>query len=217
MKGGPFHILVLGKEGVGKTAVVVRYLTGRYLSEYAHADENVYERTVNVDGKSVSIKITDVGGKNIERKASNKDLLFKVDGVVIVYSVTDRHSFDVAEAIVDWMKKDQKNSFPIPIVLLGNKCDLDHSRVVAKQNAGDEDELEWRNSGYMISDCSACSGSDTTIVKVFKKLIQKIQERREMVSRTPKKLSTNPLSSPRLLRATLRRFSVFNRERTSSM
>ncbi|KAK3607464.1 hypothetical protein CHS0354_015613, partial [Potamilus streckersoni] len=64
---------------------------------------------------------------NIERKASNKDLLFKVDGVVVVYSVTDRHSLDVAEAIVDWMKKDQKNSFSIPIVLLGNKCDLDHS------------------------------------------------------------------------------------------
>lgn len=60
---GPINILVLGKEGVGKTAVVVRFLTGRYLSEYASPEEVTYERNVLVDEKQVSIKITDVAGK----------------------------------------------------------------------------------------------------------------------------------------------------------
>ena len=45
------------------SAVVVRYLTGRYLSEYAHAPEMTYERTVDVDGISVPLKLTDISGK----------------------------------------------------------------------------------------------------------------------------------------------------------
>lgn len=44
-------------------AVVVRFLTGRYLSEYASSEEVTYERNVLVDEKQVSIKITDVAGK----------------------------------------------------------------------------------------------------------------------------------------------------------
>lgn len=44
-------------------AVAVRYLTGRYLTEYAHAPEMTYERNVNVDGKHVPLKITDISRK----------------------------------------------------------------------------------------------------------------------------------------------------------
>lgn len=45
------------------SAIVVRFLTGRYLSEYASIEEVTYERNVTVDEKQVSIKITDVAGK----------------------------------------------------------------------------------------------------------------------------------------------------------
>ena len=45
------------------SAVVVRYLTKRYLSEYAHTPEMIYERVVAVSGKQVPIKITDFSGK----------------------------------------------------------------------------------------------------------------------------------------------------------
>lgn len=45
------------------SAVVVRYLTGRYLSEYAKAPEMTYERTVHVDGIAVPLKVTDISGK----------------------------------------------------------------------------------------------------------------------------------------------------------
>ena len=45
------------------SAIVVRYLTKRYLSEYAHTPEMTYERMVVVAGKQVPIKITDYSGK----------------------------------------------------------------------------------------------------------------------------------------------------------
>ena len=63
-------------------------------------------------------------------KAGNKDLLTKADGVVIVYSIDDLHSFDVAEGVCDWLRRDRKHTCQLPLVLLGNKSDLDHRRFV---------------------------------------------------------------------------------------
>ncbi|XP_048730977.1 ras-related and estrogen-regulated growth inhibitor-like [Ostrea edulis] len=211
---GPINILVLGKEGVGKTAIVVRFLTGRYLSEYASIEEVTYERNVTVDEKQVSIKITDVAGKNLDRKSSSKDWLHKIDGAVIVYSVTDRNSFDIAEVVMDWLKKEKKPNQAIPMVLLGNKCDLEHSRTVAKQS---REELEWRGDGYLVTECSASANTEN-IKRVFHELIRKISEKKDLSSKGQRKLSHAPVGSPKLIRASLRRrFSVFTRERTSTM
>ena len=57
-----------------------------------------------------------------------KDLLSKVDGIVVVYAIDDLHSFDVAEGICDWLRRDRKHASQLPLVLLGNKSDLDHRR-----------------------------------------------------------------------------------------
>lgn len=66
--------------------------------------------------------------QNLDRKSTTRDWLHKVDGAVIVYSVTDRNSFDIAEVVMDWLKKEKKPNQVIPMVLVGNKCDLEHSR-----------------------------------------------------------------------------------------
>ena len=42
---------------------MVRYLTRRYLGEYANAPEMTYERVVAVAEKQVPVKITDYSGK----------------------------------------------------------------------------------------------------------------------------------------------------------
>lgn len=66
--------------------------------------------------------------QNLDRKSTTRDWLHKVDGAVIVYSVTDQNSFDIAEVVMDWLKKEKKPNQVIPMVLVGNKCDLEHSR-----------------------------------------------------------------------------------------
>lgn len=211
---GPINILILGKEGVGKTAIVVRFLTRRYLSEYAHAPEMTYERVVAVAEKQVPVKITDCSGKCLDNKGS-KDLLSKVDGIVVVYAIDDLHSFDVAEGICDWLRRDRKHASQLPLVLLGNKSDLDHRRRVSGQNT--QGDLEWRGECYLATECSASNGCDR-IYKSFNMLIQKVIDKREVQGRQQRKLSQAPLGSPKMIRASIkRRFSVFTRDRTSTM
>lgn len=211
MKGN-VHIVIIGKEGVGKTALVVRYLTGRYLTEYAHAREMTYERTVVVEDKTVPLKITDISRTHKELKS--KEFPSKVDGVIVVYAVNDKSSFDFAEVVCDWIKKERKQTAHVPVVLLGNKADLNHIRCVACQKSG---ELNWHSDCYLVTECSASTDKDE-ITEVFNALINKVLEKRETSLRPPRRLSQNPLGSPKIIRATLkRRFSVFTRERTSTM
>ncbi|KAK6183845.1 hypothetical protein SNE40_002381 [Patella caerulea] len=211
---GPIHLLVLGKEGVGKTALVVRFLTKRYLSEYAQTEEAIYERSLSVDERNTALRITDISGKDVERKAANKEILNKVDGVIVVYSIIDRHSFDVAKNIVHWLQRERRPAPVIPVLLLGNKCDLGHRRVVESPGL---DSPDWQESdAFLRFECSACDDVDG-VDDVFTKFIRKIQEKRDPSSKPQRKVNhSSGLGSPTQLRAAIRRrFSVFNRDRTT--
>ncbi|XP_046569434.1 ras-related and estrogen-regulated growth inhibitor-like [Haliotis rubra] len=210
---GPIQILVLGKEGVGKTALVVRFLTRRYLTEFAQLEEVTYERPVYVDDRQVTLRITDVSGKILERRSSSKEIFSKVDAVVVVYSITDRQSYDVAENIVDWLKRDRKSNPSLPVLVLGNKCDMDHLRVLSRSL--NNFDSEYQGVVFLSTECSACEDSDG-VVDAFHSLIRKVIEKREGSTKSQRKLSHVPLGSPKQIRATIkRRFSVFSRERTT--
>ena len=51
------------------------------------------------------------------------------EGFVICYSVTDRRTFDEATAYKRLIDR-VRNSEDVPVVLVGNKCDLTHERQV---------------------------------------------------------------------------------------
>ena len=61
-----------------------------------------------------------------------EDQYLAMDGWVLVYSVTTRRSFDVVEEIFDKLQLSVVGD-AIPIVLVGNKTDLDAKRVVSAE------------------------------------------------------------------------------------
>lgn len=50
-----YKIAVLGNEGVGKTALLVRFLCHRFIGEYDPTIEDCYQRKITVDGEEVTI------------------------------------------------------------------------------------------------------------------------------------------------------------------
>lgn len=53
------------------------------------------------------------------------------EGFLLVYSITERGSFDAIRAYHQQILR-VKDSESVPIVLVGNKCDLDGERQVSK-------------------------------------------------------------------------------------
>lgn len=126
-------LAVIGAPGVGKSALTVRFLTKRYIGEYDHQSETRYKNEILVDGDPVIFEICDTCPKSLMELPSS-DTLSWADGLVLVYSITDRASFNYVrqlwQPIQDARGKEQKE---VPMVLLGNKGDMVHLRQVSSE------------------------------------------------------------------------------------
>jgi len=128
-------IVVLGAPGVGKSALTVRFLTKRYIGEYDHQSDSRYKHEILVDGDPVIFEICDTCTKSTVDLPS-LDVLGWADGLVLVYSITDRASFTYLKQILNHIQDirgPQGKEKEVPIVILGNKGDMVHLRQVSSE------------------------------------------------------------------------------------
>ncbi|XP_046367651.1 ras-related and estrogen-regulated growth inhibitor-like [Haliotis cracherodii] len=120
-------IVVMGKPGVGKSALVVRFLTKRFIWEYDPTLECTYKHPTNVDDEPVLMEILDTAGiqeDTIHREGSVR----WADGFVLVYAINDRQSFEEMVKMKEYLDDLKKTN--VQCVLVGNKVDLLHERKV---------------------------------------------------------------------------------------
>lgn len=120
-------IAVVGAPGVGKSALIVRFITKRYIGEYDHQTEKLCKHEAMIDGEPVLFEILDTCPKDREELPNAADLVQRVDGLLLVYSITDRHSFNyIRKAKADL-------HFDTPVALVANKVDMVHLRQVSTE------------------------------------------------------------------------------------
>ncbi|TSK34765.1 Ras-related and estrogen-regulated growth inhibitor-like protein [Bagarius yarrelli] len=129
------NILLLGAENVGKSALTVRFLTKRFIGEYGNI-ESVYSHVEKIDRRDISFNIWDsLYPQSCESSESvSEEQLRWADGIVLVYSICDRASFEVVQQQITLIQKLFSSlSFSVPMVVVGNKRDLHHRRVVSSE------------------------------------------------------------------------------------
>jgi len=124
-----YKIVVLGSGGVGKSAVTVQFVSGIFVERYDPTIEDSYRKQIDVDGQQCVLEILDTAGT--EQFTAMRDLYMKNgQGFLLVYSIiaasTFKDLFDMREQILRVKGVDQ-----IPMVLVGNKCDLVEQRAVS--------------------------------------------------------------------------------------
>ncbi|KAL5232662.1 ras-related and estrogen-regulated growth inhibitor-like [Rhopalosiphum maidis] len=143
---GRIRTVVLGSSRVGKSAVTVRYLTKRYIGEYSSNTDLLYRHDVTFDSVLTEVEILDTCKYST---TCLYDHIRWADAFVIVYSVVDLSSFNEAQYLLDELSKHKLPSY-FATLLLGNKRDLDHSRIVAV-DAGQELSLRFGCQFYEVS------------------------------------------------------------------
>ena len=167
----PVKILVLGDPFVGKTALIRKLVRDEFTSRYKTTTGVDFAlKEMQVDGETVRLQLWDVAGKDSTLGSIAKVYYRDTFGVLLVYDVTRPSSFDT---VLKWKREiDEKvclnNDEPVPVVLLGNKCDIE----TATADTAELDRFCGQHGFIAWFDVSAKTGFN--IDEAGRTLVQKI-------------------------------------------
>ncbi|XP_065034891.1 ras-related protein RABA1f-like [Musa acuminata AAA Group] len=128
-----FKVVLIGDSGVGKTNLLSRFAR----DEFSFVTKSTIgvefaTRTVHVDGKLIKAQIWDTAGQDRYRAITSAYYRGSV-GALIVYDLSRHITF---ENTARWLQELRSHTDPkIVVMLVGNKADLRHIRVVSVEEA----------------------------------------------------------------------------------
>ena len=125
-------IVVLGDSGVGKTALVQRFVRNVFVNDYKPTTGGVpHKKTVDVDGNKINVIIWDIAGHTLKlHPAYTAGAL----GAILVCDMSRQVSFD---SVLEWHRVIKVKLGNIPVIVAGNKMDIaDTDKCEALKQAG---------------------------------------------------------------------------------
>ncbi|KAJ7405684.1 hypothetical protein WISP_137834 [Willisornis vidua] len=143
-----YKLVVLGSGGVGKSALTVQFVQGIFVEKYDPTIEDSYRKQVEVDAQQCMLEILDTAGT--EQFTAMRDLYMKNgQGFALVYSITAQSTFNDLQDLREQILR-VKDTDDVPMILVGNKCDLEDERVVGKEQ-GQNLARQWNNCAFLES------------------------------------------------------------------
>lgn len=126
-------LLTVGDSGVGKTSLLLRYANGSFSSTFITTIGIDFKiNTIKLDDKRIKLQIWDTAGQERFRTIT-KSYFRGAQGILLVFDVTDRSTFNSVETWVEDIAQNADRH--VNKILIGNKCDLEGSRVVKRSDA----------------------------------------------------------------------------------
>jgi len=117
-----FKLVVVGDGGVGKSALTIQLIQNHFVEEYDPTIEDSYRKQVVIDGETCLLDILDTAGQE-EYSAMRDQYMRTGEGFLLVFAVNEVKSFENIASYRDQIRR-VKDSEQVPMVLVGNKCDL---------------------------------------------------------------------------------------------
>ncbi|NXL41927.1 RASLC protein, partial [Podilymbus podiceps] len=167
------NVAILGCRGAGKSALTVKFLTKRFISEYDPNLEDTYASEELVDQQPVLLKVMDTadqdGPGNCER------YLRWASAFLVVYSIDDRKSFEGCQRYLETLALHARGcQRRCPVLLLGNKLDMELYRQVP---AAEGTSLASR-FGCLFYEVSACQDF-AGVQHVFHEAVREVRRQAE--------------------------------------
>ncbi|KAJ4924684.1 hypothetical protein JOQ06_003636 [Pogonophryne albipinna] len=180
-----FKVVLVGNSSVGKTSLLRSFCEGRFPpSTTATVGVDYSVKTLTLDNMQVAMQLWDTAGQERYRSIT-KQFFRKADGVVVMFDVTVQESF---KAVKPWLTNVQEAAEEgIPILLLGNKMDMDAEREVSFKEA---EQLAFENK-VMFFEVSAYTSKNVT--ESLTHLARVLMEQEDRVRDTTVVLSAQPV------------------------
>jgi small GTP-binding protein len=157
-------LLLLGDQAVGKSSLILRYADNEFnLNIMGTAGVDLKRKNVMINQENVKVNIYDTAGHERFKQISKSQ--FKgSDGIIIIYDVTDKKSFDNVSIWMNHIKENSESG--VEIMLVGNKID----RTSERQVQSDDGQALSQKYGVNFMETSAKTGDN--VESTFMKLIQ---------------------------------------------
>lgn len=117
-----YKLVVVGAGGVGKSALTIQLIQNHFVDEYDPTIEDSYRKQVVIDGDTCLLDILDTAGQE-EYSAMRDQYMRTGEGFLLVFAVNSAKSFEDIGTYREQIKR-VKDAEEVPMVLVGNKCDL---------------------------------------------------------------------------------------------
>ena len=151
-----YKLVVVGGGGVGKSCLTIQLIQSHFVDEYDPTIEGIsstpfqpqnhaiahhhsrdhlhidsYRKQCVIDDEVALLDVLDTAGQE-EYSAMREQYMRTGEGFLLVYSITSRQSFEEIMTFQQQILRVKDKDY-FPIIIVGNKCDLDGERQVTKQ------------------------------------------------------------------------------------
>ena len=177
-------ILVIGDFNVGKTNFILQFADEQFIENaMSTVGFDLKSKVIKVGSENIKIQVWDTAGQERYQSIS-KGLFQKVQGIIIVYDITNYSSF---ENISNWIHSINDKCGTMPVLIVGNKIDKEDEREV-----GTEEGKKFANDrGLLFCEVSAKTGKNIkeAFTLLVKNIIQGGQSFNEGMSLNDSKMS----------------------------
>jgi small GTP-binding protein len=164
-------LAIIGDSNVGKSNFLFKFIEGQFSPLHVATIGFDYKSrvvTLPKSKKRVKLQIWDTAGQE-KYMSVNKNLFQRVQGVILMYDITSRETF---ERLNIWLDIIKQMTNDIPIVLVGNKLDLEDNEDDGRIIEYGEGEDFAKENDFDFFEVSAKNG--TNVEKAFISIAEKI-------------------------------------------
>ncbi|KAF2861714.1 ras protein [Piedraia hortae CBS 480.64] len=172
-----YKLVVVGGGGVGKSCITIQLVQSHFVDEYDPTIEDSYRKQCVIDDEVALLDVLDTAGQE-EYSAMREQYMRTGEGFLLVYSITSRQSFEEIVTFQQQILRVKDRDY-FPIIVVGNKCDLESERQVSTE----EGKQLARQFGCKFIETSAKSRSN--VENAFYDIVREIRRYNKSMSNYP--------------------------------
>ncbi|KAJ3439315.1 ras-like protein rasd [Anaeramoeba flamelloides] len=165
-----YKLALYGGGGVGKSTLTIQLVQNQFIELYDPTIEDSYRKQLVIEGETCILDILDTAGGE-EYSMMRISYLRDGEGFLIVYSIVSRNSFDEVRSFYEQITR-AKDSEDVPIMIVGNKADLEFDRQVSQCEG--MDLAKSLNCSFI----ETSAKSNLNVEQAFIELVPKINKHR---------------------------------------
>ncbi|KAJ5068627.1 ras gtpase-related [Anaeramoeba ignava] len=179
-----YHIVCFGAGGSGKSALTIMLCHNHFAEEYDPTIEDFYRKQVMVDEEICWMEILDTAGQE-EYSAMRSQYYRQGEGFLLIYAINDRNSFDEVGKFQNEILRAKDSDYQ-PIVLVGNKADLDCERQVSFHEG--QDLAKTFGCSFIETSAKTC----INVEEAFFQCVREIRKFRNQFNSIDSQIQKNP-------------------------